>query len=71
VRYLEAFDRHETVEARISRLPHFSHTPGAEERKNLIRTESVAGAQHGELRRSLYHSSAVWPADATFSDRTA
>jgi hypothetical protein len=29
---LEALDRDDAVEARISRLPHLSYTPGAEER---------------------------------------
>ena len=46
---LEALDRDDAVEASISRLLHLSHTPGVEERKNLVRTESVAGAKHGEL----------------------
>ena len=55
---VQSFDRDNAVQSRVSRLPHFSHTPGAEERKNLIRTESAAGAKPGQLSRSLYHSSA-------------
>ena len=58
---LEALDRDDAVEARISRLPHLSHTPGAEERKNLVRTESVIGGKHW-FQPSLYHPSARRPA---------
>lgn len=39
------FDRHKTVEAAVSGLPHFTHTARAQRRQNLVRTELIACCQ--------------------------